>query len=108
MAEVRYSTVSCGLLEIIGVHSTPSDQVYNEMVSYSQRYGAPAFFLFSDNETGLGEETARFLREKGLSIVETPSRINPNSNRKIKAWIVEIDTDMFPGFKYRPTPKQKK
>jgi len=108
MLEITDSDISCGVNQIIGVHGCTlgdfkefvnrkpnwdQDNDYNIPLIYEDDCLEKGYtYLFSDNQTGHGEDVAKWIKKYKLgSLVSSRRVLNPNmrdrGNTKIKVWV---------------------
>ena len=93
MEYYRYHALSCGIIQIAGVHYGNRNQFLNTYMNAcrdrAMHPGAGvlmfSIILFSDNEYGHGPRIATELSELG-TITRSPFRMNPNSGNRIALW----------------------
>lgn len=108
---INSTEMSCGVCLICGIndsHPFGWEDDFKKSLEYAD-IDAPKgyWFLFSDNDAGLGEEFAKFVKEKKWGNPRPLSKRrtkNPNSGNMIKTWAFRFTGTLNPKPKKKKTP----
>lgn len=92
MIDIR-STSCCGLSDIDYLKGTKPKEAIAKICTDRELNDTPPFYLFSGVvKEKYGENFKKYILKNKLGkIIETPTRINPNSDNRIKAWVWSVN-----------------
>lgn len=108
---INGTEMSCGVHLICGINHSHSDEWeddFKKSLEYTDIDDPKGYwFLFSDNDEGLGEEFAKFVKEKKWGNPRPLSKRrtkNPNSGNMIKTWAFRFTGALKPKKKKEKSP----